>query len=117
MGDNLNPTGDAMKTTNESGPPDPFETSLRAFLETPEGKRHRIKSKILLRVLDLPASNKRTRFLDRLKAHVAVHLHQEGMTASADPTAIDWQNIDWAKVWDFVLKIVDLIMKFLPLFL
>ncbi len=95
---------------------DPFETSLRAFLDSPKGAKHRLKARRIRKFLDMKPSAKRTKFLERFKAHVATQLHQDGVTDTADVSAIDWQNINWDKVIETLTKIFEFIMKIIPLF-
>lgn len=84
-----------------------FEEALGEQLRAK--KRLTFWEKRLLKLIDARPSKRRTRVLERLRAHAATALEIKG-----DPAAIDWSKIDWAKVLDFVLKII---LALLPLLL
>ena len=84
-----------------------FETALRQQIEeTPVRKR---RAKKLLAVLDMEDGPRRQRILARLERHAAAHLELDGQVG-----AIDWANIDWAKLFEQIFK---LLMMILPMFL
>jgi hypothetical protein len=112
-------TDEELDAPVADGPPDPFEVSLRGYLDTLDSAHHlrRRQAKRLRRLLDAPHTHRRARKIAQLKAHLAVHLHAVGMTSTADVGAIDWQNINWDAVFDVLMKVFDFIMAILPLFL
>lgn len=90
-----------------------FETALKAQLEARPKSRFRGRwARRLLSIVNGPASKKRTQILARLEAHARAHLASEGVVSATG--AIDWSSIDWAKVFDILLKIL---LALLPLLL
>lgn len=47
------------------------------------------------------------------KEAVAIEMETMFSVAALDNTKIDWENIDWAAVLAFIMKLIELIMKFL----
>lgn len=87
-----------------------FETALRAQILAEPGRKRRAKK--LLAVMDEPASPRRSRIMERLKAHAIAHLAQEGIDASG--VGFDWSSVDWSSLFQGLIKILLLL---LPLFL
>lgn len=86
-----------------------FEEALREqFTIRRGGKRLSRMEKRLKKLLDAKPSARRTRILERMERHarVALDLHEDAR--------IDWSKVDWSKVFDFVMK---LILMLLPLLL
>jgi len=82
-----------------------FEEALRDQIET---RPETIRSRRVLNVLDMEDGPRRTRILNRMERHAIAHLEIKG-----EPGKIDWQNIDWQKVFDILLKILSMILPFL----
>lgn len=110
--DTVDTTSETVETSND----EQFETSLRNYLDSPKGKKRGIKARRLRKFLDMKPSAKRTKFLKRFKAHAATLVHQEGMSAVADVDAIDWENINWDKIFENLMNLLEFILKIIPLF-
>ncbi len=82
-----------------------FEEALRDQIE---GRPDTIRSRRVLAVLDMEPSARRDRILGRMERHAAAHLELKG-----EPGKIDWGAVDWAKVFDLVMKILAAILPFL----
>lgn len=80
-----------------------FETALRAQIATRKATR---RAKRLLAILDAPRSRARTRRIERMERHAAA---AAGLNSTA---GIDWESIDWSKLFETILSIL---MKLLPL--
>lgn len=87
-----------------------FEHNLREqILKTAPRRR---KSARILAVLDAKPSKKRTRTIDRMERHARAALEGD---ANLNGRAIDWSKIDWAKVFDIILKILTALLPLLIL--
>lgn len=82
-----------------------FEQSLRAAIQADPARRRRARR--IQEVLDMRPGRRRQRVLDRMARHAAAALGEE-------PSAIDWSQVDWAKVFDLILKVL---LALLPLLL
>ena len=79
-----------------------FEQALRQQLEaTPDRKR---RGKKLLALLNSPKSKRRTRKIERLQRHAEAHIGREPG---------DWSDIDWASLFDTLLKLLLALLPFL----
>jgi hypothetical protein len=89
-----------------------FETALRAQVE----KRPRLglKGRRILSVLNSRPSKRRARILARWEEVATAAVHAQAGTDPGKTGAIDWENIDWKKLFQTIL---ELLLKFLPLFL
>lgn len=97
-----------------------FEQALREQLE--QSPKRRFRGKRLLALLDAPPSDRRTRVLARLERYAVARLEDDGVTVPVvqytDPDGTvaegrDWSQVDWAKVFEIVLKFL---LVLLPLF-
>lgn len=61
-------------------------------------------SKRVLAILDAKPSLARTLFLNRMEAHARVAL------GLGSREGIDWSQIDWSKILDFLLKLAAIIL-------
>lgn len=77
-----------------------FEQALREQIES-SGTR-RVRARRLLKVLNARPSARRTRVLARLERQAARFLEDEGVAAGR--AGIDWGAIDWAALFDRLLK-------------
>jgi hypothetical protein len=83
-----------------------FAVGLADHLRTK--KRLTFWERRLQKIVEAKPSKRRTAILERLEAAARVQL---GVSADA---AIDWGAVDWAKILDFILKLIALLA---PLFL
>lgn len=86
-----------------------FLEALREQVEVKKSKRGRL----LLRRLDSMTPARRKRVVARLEKHATTFVVAEGVKAGP-AGAIDWSSIDWAKLFESLLK---LLMLLLPLFI
>ncbi|VTT98956.1 unnamed protein product [Gemmataceae bacterium] len=91
------PKGDAPRVT--------FEEALRDQIES---RPETIRSQRVLKVLDMEDGPRRDRILARMERHAAAHLDLAG-----DAKGIDWSAIDWAKLFEQLLKILTALLPFL----
>jgi hypothetical protein len=80
-----------------------FETALRGELAKHPDHPHTAR---VLKVLDMESGARRNRILNRMERHVATHLDV------GDVAKFDWQSVDWASLFDTIVK---LIIALLPL--
>jgi hypothetical protein len=66
-----------------------------------------LRARRLIKFLDSPSSSAKARRLRRMEDRVAGHI---GLAAPK----IDWSTVDWGALFD---KILELLLKILPLFL
>ncbi len=92
------------RLTSKAKQPSNFAIALRQRIETTEAGH---ESRRLLAILDAPDSRHRDRQLHRMERHARVHLDL------ADGAQIDWQSIDWAKVFDVLVKVLIALLPFL----
>ncbi len=84
-----------------------FVSNLKAQLEADPDRSRRGEK--ILKIINSPDSPRRTRRLKRMEAHA-----RAAAGGGKDHKVIDWSKVDWAKVID---KIIEIILKFLPLIL
>ena len=78
-----------------------FATALGSHLEAK--KKPKFLERRLLRIIRAKPSKRRTAILNALETRARDKL---GVGATA---AIDWGNIDWEKILDFILKLLAII--------
>lgn len=101
------PPAIATAPAPKAAPAEPvsFEDALRDQIES---RPETIRSRRILNVLDMEPGARRTRILERMERHAITHLDIKG-----EPGKIDWQNIDWAALFDKLLKLLALILPLL----
>lgn len=89
----------------KAGPIVSFEEALRDQIE---GRPETIRSRRVLNVLDMEDGPRRDRILKRMERHAIVQLDLTG-----DVGKIDWSSIDWAKVFEMIIKLLAALAAFI----
>lgn len=91
--------------------PKSFPGALQKALKAQ--KRLSLGERRVLRIINSPDSERRTRQLARMERHVRAELAEDDPVRFGNAAAIDWSTIDWFALFE---RIIQLILKLLPLF-
>jgi hypothetical protein len=67
------------------------------------------------KILNAPDSLRKRLILRRFESHATAHLQDDPDTPRDATGAIDWANVDWAKVLTTLLKILVVVLSIIPL--